>query len=146
MVSVAISRQAVPAGRSQQHVLQARVIIKSKARSASVLRLALRRMYHSSFSISTHLFELFMKGLVLNRGFAGVRFALWYRLGCISRYSVWVVLLGLYLPVAAGRIRRESRAEPPSSRLRAHLGAGCGRCYSVRRHKTVGADRHLHSA
>jgi hypothetical protein len=49
-------------------------------------------MYHSSFSICTHLLELFVKCFVLNRGFAGVRLSLWFSLGCISRYRVWVVL------------------------------------------------------
>jgi hypothetical protein len=80
-----MSRQAVPVFRFSVARLQIRIIIKLKARSASVLRFALRRMYHSSFGIYAHLLELFVKSLVLNRGFAGVRFSVRYRLGCISR-------------------------------------------------------------
>ena len=50
--------------------LQIRIIIKPKAKSSLFLRLALRSMNHSSFSIRTHMLDLFVKSLVLNRGFA----------------------------------------------------------------------------
>ena len=81
MVSVAISRQVVPACRFSVARLHIRIIIKLKARSAFVLLLALRCVYHSSFGVCTHLLELFVKSLVLNRGFAGVRFSVRNRLG-----------------------------------------------------------------
>lgn len=59
--------------------LQIWIIIKPKAESPRIVRLVLRRMYHSSFSVRTHLLEFFVKFLVLNRWFACVRFALWFR-------------------------------------------------------------------
>jgi hypothetical protein len=49
-------------------------------------------MNHSSFGVCTHLLEFFVKRLVLNRGFVGVRFSVWYSLGRVGRYRVWVVL------------------------------------------------------
>lgn len=80
-----------PASSTRQWILRGtfyrsiRIINKLKAKSASVLRLALRRMYHSSFGVCTRLLELLVKCVVLNRGFAGVLLALWFSLGCISR-------------------------------------------------------------
>ena len=49
-------------------------------------------MNHSGFSIRTHLIELPVKCLVLNRGLTGVWLSFGFRLCCISRYRVWVML------------------------------------------------------
>lgn len=95
MISIALKStlRSKPVG-SRRHFLQTRIIIKPKARSTTVLWLELRRMHHSNLNICKHLLELFMKRFVLNRRFAGIRFALRFRLGGIGRHSVWVVTAG----------------------------------------------------
>ncbi|VVO97182.1 hypothetical protein PS850_06023 [Pseudomonas fluorescens] len=49
-------------------------------------------MKHSGFSISTHLFELFDEGFVLNCGLGGVPLTFRVRLGGIRRYRIRVAL------------------------------------------------------